>query len=172
MSKTLFLLRHAKAVTGGAQMSDRERPLDHRGEEAARAMGRAMNGRGWVPEAALVSPATRTRQTWAMLAPELDGAPAPAFPQALYPGSVMSLLSEATGLPDETNSAIIVGHNPSIGELAVILAGTGSDPHAVALVEEKFPTAALAKLDFDGNWRDLAPGKARLTDCLRPKDLD
>jgi len=172
MPKTLFLLRHAKAVMGGTQMSDGERPLDHRGQKAAREMGRLMNERGWVPHAALVSPARRTRQTWALLAPELDGAPVPAFPQALYPGSVTSLLSEAAQLPDEKSSAVIVGHNPSIGQLAVILAGSGSDPHALALVEEKFPTAALAKLDFDCAWREIGPGSGRLADFLRPKDLD
>ena len=39
-------------------------------------------------------------------------------------------------------------------------------------LEEKFPTCALAILDFDtGRWRDVAQGAGRLVDFVRPKDL-
>ena len=40
------------------------------------------------------------------------------------------------------------------------------------MLEEKFPTAALAVLDFDiAKWRDLRPGEGKLADFVRPKDL-
>jgi phosphohistidine phosphatase len=39
-------------------------------------------------------------------------------------------------------------------------------------LREKFPTAALARFDFDGKWEELRFGDARLTHFLRPKDLD
>ena len=39
-------------------------------------------------------------------------------------------------------------------------------------LEEKFPTCALAILDFDvGRWRDITPGAGKLKDFVRPKDL-
>ena len=40
------------------------------------------------------------------------------------------------------------------------------------LIEEKFPTSALAVLDFDvTRWRDIAPGEGALKDFVRPRDL-
>ena len=40
------------------------------------------------------------------------------------------------------------------------------------MLEEKFPTAALAVLDFDiERWRDIQPGEGELVDFVRPRDL-
>jgi phosphohistidine phosphatase len=40
------------------------------------------------------------------------------------------------------------------------------------VLEEKFPTAALAVLEFDiEKWRDIRPGEGALLDFIRPKDL-
>jgi hypothetical protein len=36
---------------------------------------------------------------------------------------------------------------------------------------EKFPTAALATLDFDGGWGELGPGVAELASFVKPKEL-
>jgi phosphohistidine phosphatase SixA len=38
-------------------------------------------------------------------------------------------------------------------------------------VRSKFPTAALATLELDGSWRELAPGSAELVSLVNPKDL-
>ena len=39
-------------------------------------------------------------------------------------------------------------------------------------LEEKFPTCALAILDFDiGRWRDVEKSAGKLVDFVRPKDL-
>jgi phosphohistidine phosphatase len=35
----------------------------------------------------------------------------------------------------------------------------------------KFPTAAIAVLEFHGTWSGLAPGRARLTAFVTPRDL-
>jgi phosphohistidine phosphatase len=35
----------------------------------------------------------------------------------------------------------------------------------------RFPTAAVAVLEFDGNWPGLSPGQARLVDYVVPADL-
>jgi phosphohistidine phosphatase len=40
------------------------------------------------------------------------------------------------------------------------------------VLEEKFPTAALAVLEFDiAKWRALAPSEGKLVDFVRPRDL-
>ena len=38
-------------------------------------------------------------------------------------------------------------------------------------MHSKFPTGALAVLEFDGRWGDLAPGGARLASFVTPKDV-
>ena len=65
----------------------------------------------------------------------------------------------------------MLGHNPALEDLARRLASDNSDPLPWRMLREKFPTAALARFEFDGRWVELRFGVARLTDCLRPKDL-
>jgi phosphohistidine phosphatase len=70
---------------------------------------------------------------------------------------------------------MIVGHNPGLEQCAAILAREPVRPreqHRHDVMEEKFPTAALAVLDFDiAGWNQLSPGDGRLVDFVRPADL-
>jgi phosphohistidine phosphatase len=66
---------------------------------------------------------------------------------------------------------LVIGHNPGLEEFARRLAGAGSDAAALKKLEEKFPTAALARFVFEGDWARLGLGDARLTHCVWPKDL-
>jgi phosphohistidine phosphatase len=73
--------------------------------------------------------------------------------------------------PDKVSTLLAVGHNPGFGELACALARDGA-PDDLRRMQEKFPTAALAVLDFaiDG-WDDAAFGGARLQRFVVPADL-
>jgi phosphohistidine phosphatase len=65
----------------------------------------------------------------------------------------------------------MIGHNPGFEELARLLVGYG-DRYAFARMGQKFPTAALAVLDFDAeDWRDLKPGSGRLERFVTPASL-
>ena len=70
---------------------------------------------------------------------------------------------------------MVVGHNPGLEDLATKLAREPVRRKERArrdVLEEKFPTAALAVLDFDiQKWRDIVPGEGKLVDFVRPKDL-
>ena len=63
---------------------------------------------------------------------------------------------------------MLIGHNPGIQDLGLILARAGSE---IARVRSKFPTAALATLELNGTWRELAPGSAELVSLVKPKEL-
>jgi phosphohistidine phosphatase len=65
----------------------------------------------------------------------------------------------------------VIGHNPGLEQFARRLASSGSEPEALARLAEKFPTAALARLVYEGAWARLDFASARLTHFLRPKDL-
>lgn len=169
--RQLLLLRHAKSDWSDGSLADIDRPLAPRGEKAAPLMGGEIARRGWQPELALVSPAQRTRATWALVAPWLDDPPAAIFPERLYMANTADLMALVREAPWQVETLLIVGHNPGLEDFAMLLAGHDSKADALDLMRRKYPTGALACFELDGDWRDLAPGSARLTQFLRPKDL-
>lgn len=170
-ARTLFLLRHAKSSWDDPASSDFDRPLAPRGLKAAPLMGTAMASRNWLPDRVLVSPAVRTRETWNLVAPHLPGSMEVAYPDELYMAAPQQILELIRSAPDTAGVLLVLGHNPGLEELAALLADDGSDADALGRMREKFPTAALARFEFRGTWRELAPGGANLTHFVRPKDL-
>ena len=173
--KRLFLLRHAKAVAADPQSDDHARALTVKGMHDASAMARYMRKNDMAPDLVLVSSSARTRQTAELTLRELDKAPDPQIRDALYlaePGRILALLQAA---PASATGVLVIGHNPGIEELATLLAREPlrrKERVRRDVLEEKFPTAALAVLEFDvTKWRDLAPGEGKLVDFVRPKDL-
>ncbi len=167
--KQLFLLRHAKSSWDDPDLDDFDRPLAERGLKAARLIGRELAARGWLPEMVLVSPALRTRDTWRLVAAELPAGHQIAFARALYDASATDILGQSRQVDASNGSLLVVGHNPGLEDLAIQLAGPGSEVRARRRLEEKFPTAAVARFVFEGEW--AAVSSARLTHCLRPKEL-
>ncbi|UVC14019.1 SixA phosphatase family protein [Mesorhizobium onobrychidis] len=169
--KQLLLLRHAKSSWDDPALADFDRPLGPRGLKTAPLMGRELARRGWLPDLALVSPALRTRDTWRLVSAQLPAQTPAKFVQALYEASTADVLAKIRQANTETSSLLVLGHNPGLEEFARRLAGTGSDAAALKKLEEKFPTAALARFVVDGDWARLTLGNARLTHCVWPKDL-
>ncbi|AZO42624.1 MULTISPECIES: histidine phosphatase family protein [Mesorhizobium] len=167
--KQLLLLRHAKSSWDDPDLDDFDRPLAERGLKAAQLMGRELAARNWLPELALVSPALRTRDTWRLVAAELSVRPRVELAKALYDASAADILSQIRKTDGSSGCLVVIGHNPGLEDLARQLAGPESEAKARKKLDEKFPTAALARFVFEGDWSGLS--SARLTHCLRPKDL-
>jgi phosphohistidine phosphatase len=78
-------------------------------------------------------------------------------------------------LPVKAHGVMVIGHNPGLEELAALLAREPvrrKERERRDVLEEKFPTAALAVLDFEiDRWRDIQPGEGKLVDFVRPRDL-
>jgi phosphohistidine phosphatase len=167
--KRLFLLRHAKSSRKDSSLPDRDRPLAGRGRRASRAMAWYMRDHGIEPALVLCSSATRARQTLDGVAPGLGGSPEVRFESELYQASAAGLLSRLQRVGDDVPSVMLVGHNPSMERLALDLANGGPE---LADLGEKYPTGALAILEFGGTWSALEPDSARLTDFVKPRDLE
>lgn len=172
-TRQLLLLRHAKSSRDNPTLADFDRPLAQRGQGAAPRMGLEIAMRGWLPDLALVSPALRALQTWQLASaswphplPPID------YPHRLYEASADDVLAEAQSPPPSVRTLLIVGHNPSLEDCARELAGPGSDSQALRSMTDKFPSGALARFEIDGAWDGLDFGTARLTDFLKPRDLD
>ncbi|HXP31383.1 MAG TPA: histidine phosphatase family protein [Stellaceae bacterium] len=167
--RTLHLLRHAKAAAddpGG----DRARPLSDRGQRAARAIGAWMAERKLAPQLVLCSSALRTRQTLALVLPSLARLPEVLYEDDLYLAEAPALLQRLREVPVRAASVLLVGHNPGLHELAVLLAESdaGAFPKRLAA---SFPTAALASYEVAGDWAHLDRGSARLAALITPKEL-
>ncbi|MVA96988.1 histidine phosphatase family protein [Nitratireductor sp. CAU 1489] len=168
--RELLLLRHAKSSWDDATLDDADRPLAARGRKAAPVMARAIARRGWIPDLALVSPALRTRQTWALVAAGLPRSVETRFESDIYEADPQAILAAIRTVPPATGRLLVVGHNPGLERLAENLAGPGSDADALARLRTKFPTGALARFEVTRHWSGLAPGTTRLAAFLKPKD--
>lgn len=168
--KTLYLLRHAKSDWSDSSLKDFDRPLNDRGWKAAKAIGHEMRERELVPDLVLVSPAVRTKETLARAEEGFGDKLNVVENRAIYLAETETLLDLVRGTRDDADRLMIIGHNPGMHELVLVLA---SGP--IELREEvahKFPTAALAEISFDvGEWADVAVGTGRLRSFVRPRDL-
>jgi phosphohistidine phosphatase len=173
--KRLLLLRHAKAVAGSSKAGDQARSLNERGRADAPRMAVAMQHNNYIPDYVLCSTSARTRETWSHISPEFVTEPEVSFLDALYLASWKTIAQCIRTVRSDRNAVLVVGHNPGLEELAQALARKPrSDRERVQLeaLKDKFPTAALAVLDFEiESWGDLAPGSGALVDFLRPKAL-
>jgi phosphohistidine phosphatase len=166
--KRIYLLRHAKSSWDDPTLADEDRPLAPRGRRAAKVMARHLRRREIAPEVVLCSPSRRTRQTLTRIAPGLGKNADVQIKPELYAASAAALLEVLHEVPDEVDSMMLIGHNPGIQDLALSLARAGSESMRV---RNKFPTAALATLEFNASWRELAPGSAELVSFVKPKEL-
>ena len=172
---TLLLLRHAKSDWDNPALSDYDRPLAKRGRKAAPRMGAEIAALGLRPDIILCSSAVRTRETLALVLPALsDPPPAVVYDDAIYMAAPSDLLAALRGLAPRDpapQTVMVVGHNPGMEELAEMLVG-GGDEQSLELMDEKFPTCALAVFAFDAKgWADVAPGTGTLTRFLTPAQL-
>jgi phosphohistidine phosphatase len=169
--RTLMLMRHAKSSWDRPELDDLDRPLAPRGQETAPVIARYIKQSRWQPDLVLCSPATRVRDTWHLMAPVLGGTVACKTLRAIYPGAPSRLLETLRRAADEVATLMLIGHNPGLGQLALSLCGSGPRK-ALERMRGKFPTAALAVIEFDiDHWNQLAPGAGRLRAFVRPKDL-
>ncbi len=167
---TLYLLRHGNAGFGGPAQQDRDRTLNPAGEHAAILVGRYLAQRPVRLDLALCSTAQRTRQTWALVAAELDDPPEAEFDEALYLCSGAALQQRLRELPVEAETVMIIGHNPGLHETALFYGGGGNGDVIGQLLLD-FPPAGLVALQFDHPWAALSQHAGYLQFVVTPRDL-
>jgi phosphohistidine phosphatase len=134
-----------------------------------------MHAKGYEPELVLCSTAERTKETLELVLPALAGQPQIRYDRSLYLAEWPELLAEIRTVSSAT-PLMVVGHNPGLEQLAIALAlqaKSAAERGRLQKLAQKFPTAALAVLDFEmADWGSLKPGSGRLIDYVRPKDLN
>jgi phosphohistidine phosphatase len=173
--RRLMLLRHAKTETDAPSGRDHDRRLDARGHSDATEMGHWIARNPPFADLVLVSSAMRTRQTWDLAWKEMkDRVPPPEVEilDELYgaePTQLLQIVRMASA--GDPKRLMLIGHNPGMHEIAMMLAGSGDKAGRKAL-EENLPTSGLAILDFDiDDWTDVAFRRGKLALFISPKLL-
>lgn len=167
MKRRLYLLRHAKSDWDAEYSDDHDRPLDRRGKDAAALVGRWLAALGELPDAVLCSTAVRARDTVERAMAAGGWSRPVALSRQLYLTAPEEVLAEIRNTEDPIRRLLVAGHQPVWAELTGELIASG-EPGASL----KFPTAALARIDFEAeSWRDVAPGRGALKWLVTPKAL-
>jgi phosphohistidine phosphatase len=177
--RRLMLLRHAKTEHDAPSGHDQDRRLDERGRLDAAAIGTWIGRRPPFPDAVLVSTAVRAKQTWeiareAMKDTMRERPPPPKVEllEELYgaePAQLLRIIRRAEVA--DPACLMLIGHNPGMHELALMLAGSG-DTAAKRSLEDNLPTAGLAVLDFAiDDWSEVAFRRGKLVRFTSPKLL-
>ena len=158
--RTLVLLRHAKAEQVPGK-PDHDRELTERGRRDAGAAGTWLRDQGIVAELVICSTSRRTRQTWEYAARGGAHTEFVEYRRSVYQGGTTGILETIREDAGEVRTLVVVGHAPTIPDLASGLTdGAGSRDAHVAM-GEGYPTCGLAVLRYAGGWPDLSDG-----DCL------
>jgi phosphohistidine phosphatase len=113
----LILWRHAEATNASRVDDDMARTLTTRGERQAARMATWLNQHLPATTRVLVSPALRAQQTAAPLERHFKTV------AALAPGASVTKLLEAVRWPDSKEPVLVIGHQPTLGQVAAHLMG-------------------------------------------------
>lgn len=154
--RTLILMRHAKSSWDNDD-ADIDRPLSGRGRRDARAAGSALVELGLTPDVVLLSPAARATQTWDGVR---DGGVTCEDVRTLgdlYDHDADTILAAIRQTGSAASTVLAIGHSPTLLE-AVCQAAQRENTKQWFALDTKFPTAAIAVIEFDGDWADARPG--------------
>lgn len=154
--KTIYLVRHGKAVERGPDVDDEKRSLLERGEQESRKMALRIKASGIKVNLLLSSPAKRALETANIFARTLR-----------YPLGKIQLdrgfYQHPTGsaflpafrkLPDKVGGAMLFGHEPTLSEFASLL---------LPRFDVALPKSGLVGIYFAiESWKRLEPGSGTL----------
>jgi phosphohistidine phosphatase len=163
--KTLFLVRHSKAVARKANLPDFRRTLVKAGEKKSMSMAKKLKKEGVLPDLMISSTANRALETAHLFARNLD------YPtheimvkDALYNEmSSEALLYLIRQVDDKFKSIMLFGHNPAFTDFASYLVrGFDQDIPKTGIVGIQFPK---------DSWKDVSKGSGKLEFFEYPKRL-
>ena len=162
MPRILYLLRHAKSSWKDDSLKDFDRPLKGRGRDAAEQMGKRLASEKLKDAMLICSPAARTRETAQIVLKHSQLQMDQRFDERIYEASLRDLLQVVSEIPDDKQTAMLIGHNPGFEELLAFLTGEA----------RRMPTCALAKIKLEAaSWKDARAGEGSLATFLTPKGL-
>ena len=158
--RTLLVLRHAQTEDVRPGSKDSERRLTPDGERRALEVGDYLRAEGITVDTVLCSSAARARQTLELL--KLGDQLNPdrvEIADRFYNAGGDTLINAVRELPEACRVALLIGHAPGAPGLVHEMTDPAtSRPEAVSAIESRFPAAALAQLEFEGDWSEIDGG--------------
>ncbi len=158
--RKLLVMRHGKSSWKQQGLSDYQRPLNKRGQQAVPMMAQILQEKNCVPDLVLSSSATRAKQTTGLLSNSWNDEVELIYEDLLYLAAPDRYLQTISNFCSDEKCVMVVGHNPGLEYLVEELTGE----------LQPIPTAAVAAIDvMDQGWSRLSSG--RLIEFLRPKEI-
>ncbi|MDO5710451.1 MAG: histidine phosphatase family protein [Micrococcales bacterium] len=154
--RILVLLRHAQAK-GSSSEGDLGRELTASGRRTAAAVGEWLLAQGVRPDAVVISPSTRTRQTWEGLRRGGLEAQDVYSDAALYDADPQDIVESIHAVPEDVSTLVVIGHAPGVPALALNLADHLPQQQE-ARPAHGWPPAAVAVVGHPGSWAQF-PGE-------------
>ncbi len=167
MKHTLLVLRHGKS-DWPIGMEDFKRPLKERGKRDAKRVGLWIIEQKIIPDYIISSPAQRATATAEKICKVMGVHHTKIVHDVkIYEAEVEQLVEVLQKCPEKAKTVMLVGHNPGLESLLLFL-----DKNVVIPEDGKLlPTAALARLEINCNWKSLSRNCANLVSITRPKQL-
>lgn len=166
--KTLYLIRHAKSSWNDGSLDDIDRPLNERGNTDAPKMGQYLHQKKVMPDALISSPANRAYTTATLIAQQIGFDPKQISIEPLlytFTIDVGELVHFIQLLPDELDTVMLFGHNPTFTELANFFT------HNHFFLTEN-PTCSVVGIELQSNtWKNANAAAAQLSLYAFPKML-
>lgn len=162
--KTLLIVRHAKADWQMPGQKDQDRPLINRGIKRTELISDFLKNKNINPDLIVASSAIRAAQTAKLLAKGLDFNESKIiFNPDIYHWSHVDLFDVFLEIPDDVNTMILVGHNPTLTDFSNIFLD-----HPI----ENLPTTGVVCISFDTNvWSDIRKSTTKTEFVIFPKML-
>ncbi len=170
MKRTIVIMRHAKAAPAAPGMADYDRPLTESGESSARAQAMMLAGINVWPDVILCSTAIRARQTYDAMRAVWEGEMEPFADHRtdLYRCGPEEIIKMLRAHDPGYSTLMVIGHNPVIGQLALMLLRE-EEARKNAAIADTFPPASCAVLELDlRSWSEASPKKAALSGFYPP----
>lgn len=160
--KTLLFARHGKSSWDDPTKKDYDRPLIKKGIEKTEISGQQLAKKAVKIDRIYSSSAERAKSTAVILARELDfPLEEIIFDKFIYHADAEQLLSYCFAFPDEINTVMIVGHNPTLTDLYNYLSINNVD---------ELNTSNIGCVILGANqWNSIAACKKMDDWVIRPK---
>lgn len=170
--KRLLIMRHAKSSWRKPGLEDCERPLNDRGREAARRIGRHFRESNVTIDLAIYSTAERSRETLDLLLDEYSRPVPTEGREDLYLSTGALMLDVIGAAPATAGTVLVVAHFPGVQEVALTLLGTKGGESGDR-IRQKFPTGAVADFHLPiHDWCQVNGARGHLNDYILPRGLE
>ena len=116
-----------------------------------------------------MSPARRASQTWQLAGAEVAAAAQPVVDERVYDNTLGDLLQIVRESPPDVSTLALVGHNPSIAELASVLDDRHGETVARQELAQKYPTSGIAVFELGIEWELVDFGTGTLRQFAAPR---